>query len=258
MENFASSTFAKILVGSAFLVGGGIYLYNSFIKKNEGPKNQISDFVENYIEKIKEMIHKDQNWQYNLEILCHLNFIIDEVTESLLQVNENKIINERIHKVNDENEWEKMAIEYIEIKKKMKKKVIDEYIINLFEIDVANVSSALNFKLKNFDQNKNFTKLFKYDENEIEDVINKINDKLIDDCIFFASVKQIEYDKFIQQKMYSFNESDIRDIEIFELKIKDEFMNKFGFEPKYLYELLLKKEGDNAEKMILLINRVIY
>ena len=29
MENFASSTFAKILVGSAFLVGGGIYLYNS-------------------------------------------------------------------------------------------------------------------------------------------------------------------------------------------------------------------------------------
>lgn len=258
MDNFSSSTFTKILIGSAFVVGGGIYLYYSFIKKNEGSKNPVSDYVENYIEKIKEMIQNDQKWQYNIEILCHLNYVIEEVTESLLQLNESKIINERIHKVNNEKEWEKMAIEYIEIKKKMKKKVINEYIINLFGIDVENVSSALNFKLKNFEQNKNFTKLINFDENEVDDLMSKINGKIIDDCVFFASVKQIEYDKLIQQKMFNINESDIRDIELFELKIKDEFMDKFGFPSKYLYELLLKKEGDKGEKMILLINRVIY
>ena len=68
----------------------------------------------------------------------------------------------------------------------------------------------------------------------------------------------MNYDKLVESKINSFNELDTEELEDFTYKFKDDFMIRYGFDCKYLNEIMVKKEGDRAIQLNLLINRVIF
>ena len=57
----SSSFLIKTLIGSAFAIGGGLYLYFSLFKGDDNNQNIITDYIREYIKEIKERIEKDKN-----------------------------------------------------------------------------------------------------------------------------------------------------------------------------------------------------
>ena len=254
----SSSFLIKTLIGSAFAIGGGLYLYFSLFKGDDNNQKIITDYIREYIKEIKERIEKDKNWKYNMEILCHLNYIIDEIVNNEIKVNHSHLLKERLNSFDDHDKYIQSLTNYKEQFKIIKKKVMEKVIKQDFDIDIDNISAIMNIKLKNTPQNKSFHKYIPYDSSEYEDIIKEKDNKELDDCFFFASVNQVNYDKLVESKINSFNELDTEELEDFTYKFKDDFMIRYGFDCKYLNEIMVKKEGDRAIQLNLLINRVIF
>ena len=102
----------KFLTVSA-IAGSLYYMYKEFIKGESDPYKK---FINEYIGEIKKMISKNKDWKFDMNLLCHLNFIIDEISSN-------------------QNE--------------SKEKVINDVLINEYEIDVRDIKMILNDNLIN-------------------------------------------------------------------------------------------------------------
>ena len=263
----------KYLVGAGIFIGGMSYIYYTFLKGKfpfslslsfKSEKNSSNDFINIYLEKIKSeisLLYDQDNWIKNQKILCHINYLVDEI---IYDIKFNQKQN-----INYENDNDLRLFIY--------QNIINKY----FEKDFSDMLPYINDKLILLPENKNFIPLQRHDESYIIKIIQKIDKQKIEDSFFFASIKQIELDKLLNSifdndknnnnivnyiqvnKINEIVNSDkFKDILKFKQKFKKEFFEKYQFDCRYLFDIYYyfhnNTKESNKEDIHLLINKVIY
>ena len=95
----------KYILGAGFVIGGISYVYYNFLRgkfsfnkpsnKNEEQSN--NKYINIYLAKIKSQISllKDKkNWMYNQKILCHINYLVNEIIYDIKTNNQNNFQND--------------------------------------------------------------------------------------------------------------------------------------------------------------------
>lgn len=260
MESPLSSlSVSKIAIGIGFALFGGLYTYYHYFKTNS---NKYSQYITDYLREIKLMI-SNANGNINEVILCHINYIKNEIVVHIRNIINHSSIDER-RRSSLPN-----TAEYNVIYKETDT-INDSYLIETIEyikasLEPFDISDSLNYllltndNLINLPQNKQFTKLIPY---PLIDLPQGLTDEQIDDSFFFASVNQIDYDKLLE-KYYADSNSNEEiksaiQLRLFKQKFKDEFHMRYGYDCKYLPDLIINKDGLNAKKLIILINKVTF
>ena len=124
--------------------------------------------------------------------------------------------------------------------------------------------------------NKDFIPLQRHDESFIIKILKENDEQKIEDSFFFASVKQIELDKLLNNifdyenvgeignKNEVINSAKFNEIIKFKKAFKKEFFERYNFDSRFLIDVYFylhnKKEDaySNKEDIQLLINKVIY
>ena len=124
--------------------------------------------------------------------------------------------------------------------------------------------------------NKDFIPLQRHDEAFINKILKENDEQKIEDSFFFASVKQIELDKLLNNifdyenvgeignKNEVINSTKFNEVIKFKKAFKKEFFERYNFDSRFLIDVYFylhnKKEDaySNKEDIQLLINKVIY
>ena len=259
----------KYLVGAGLFIGGMSYIYYNFIKGKfsfylsfDNEKKSSNDFISMYLDKIKSQISllydKDKEvWIYNKKILCHINYLVNEI---IYDIKFNQKEN-----INYENDNDLKIFIY--------QNIINKY----FEKDLSDVLPYITDKLILLPENKDFLPLYRHDESYISKILKENDEQKIEDSFFFASVKQIELDKllnniFNNDNKYNNKEIDkineiintdkFKDVLKFKQKFKKEFYERYQFDCRYLFDvydyLYNEKKVSKKEDIQLLINKIIY
>ena len=260
----------KYLVGAGIFIGGMSYIYYTFLKGKfpfslsfKREQNSSNDFINIYLEKIKLQIsslYDKDNWMYNQKILCHINYLVNEIVYDI-KCNQKETIN-------CENDNDLKIFIY--------QNIINKYL----EKDFSDILPYINDNLILLPENKTFWPLQRHDESYFIKILQKIDKHKIEDSFYFASIKQIELDKLlnnifandknnnnnvnnIQVKINEIVNSDkFKDIIKFKQKFKKEFIEKYQFDCRYLFDIYYyfhnNKKELNKEDIHLLINKVIY
>lgn len=262
----------KYIIGAGFVIGGMSYIYYNYIrgkfsfsffscnKKNEN--KTFNNFINIYLEKIKSKISllpNKTNWIYNKKILCHINYLVNEI---IYDIKHNNNI-----KNNFQNDYELKLFIY--------QNIMSKY----FEIDFTDMIPFINDNLILLPDNKDFIPLERHDESNIKEIMKENDEQKIEDSFFFASVKQIELDKLLSnifdyennEEMNNTNNKIVNsdkfhEIIKFKQSFKKEFIERYNFDSKYLmdvyYYLHNKKNGESTlnskEDIYLLINKIVY
>ena len=261
---------AKIFFGSLFAVGTGYYIYKSFLS-SPSPKSVFLEYIDDYITSLKEQVSFITTSNSNsisiapsseMKVLAHVNFILEELILNELTEKHSEIIHQKRNTINNEAQYVEQCKKYFKLKQSIKQCVLASFQQNYnFEINDSS-KVFLNSNLINLNENKNFTKLIPFPESLYQDILNKHSKDEINDAFFFASCKQIEYDKLINESMNEINTSSIENDtlpEMFKEKFKDMFFIKYKFDCKYLPELVKEIEGkQQGDKLNCLINRIVF
>lgn len=232
----------KYVIGAGLVIGGMSYIYYNFIKgtssfffKNAKNKIYLSNYINLYLEKLKSKINSlypNNNWTDDIKILCHINYIVNEIN---------------IETKNSLNNLDDKEV----------KLFIYKNIINIFfEKDLTDLIPFINDNLIFLPENKNFKPLIKHED--ITEITSKNDEQKIEDCFFFASAKQLELDKLLENE--KFNEA-IKFKKVFKI----DFIQRYEFDPRFLidvYEYFHSTNKNSAENsvedMSLLINKICY
>ena len=262
----------KYIIGAGFVIGGMSYIYYNYIrgrfsfctfyKKNES--KTFNDYINIYLEKIKSkilLLSNKKNWIYDQKILCHINYLVNEIMCNIKHNNNNYSQN----KFKNDNE----------LKLFIYQNIINKY----FEKDLTDMIPFINDILILLPENKNFIPLERHDESDILGILKENDEQKIEDSFFFASVKQIELDKLLNNiydyenneqiniiKNKNINSDKFHDIIKFKQAFKKDFMERYHFDSKYLmdvYNYLHNKKNcestlNNKEDIYLLINKIVY
>ena len=259
-------TIIKYIVGAGFVLGGIGYIYYNFLEGKipfylpfKKDKNNSNDFINIYLEKIKskiESLYDKNNWISNQKILCHINYLVNEI----------------IYDIKNQQNSQKKFENDNDIKIFVYQNIINKYL----EKDLTNFIPFINDNLILLPENKDFIPLQRHDESYINKILEENDEQKIEDSFFFASVKQIELDKLlnnifdydnndeINDKNEIINSEKFNEIIKFKKSFKKEFLERYGFDSKYLmdvYYYLHNKKNDNSsnkEDIQLLINKIIY
>jgi len=258
----------KYIIGAGFVIGGMSYVYYNFLKGKfpfyfpAKAENKCSDdFINLYLEKIKSkisLLHDKSNWTSDQKILCHINYLVNEIIYDIKQKN---IKNDQINFDNDDD-----------IRLFVYTNIINKYLGQ----DLTEMIPFINDNLILLPVNKDFIPLQRHDESIINKILNENDEQKIEDSFFFASVKQIELDKLLNNifdyenvgeignKNEVINSEKFNEIIKFKKAFKKEFFERYNFDSRYLIEVYTylhnKKEEtySNKEDIQLLINKVIY
>lgn len=260
----------KYIIGAGFVIGGMSYIYYNFLggklpsylsnylsyKKESKSSN---DFINIYLEKIKSkisLLYDKNNWIYNQKILCHINYLVNEIIYDIK------------HNENGENKFENDN----DLKLFIYQNIINKY----FKKDLTQMIPFINDNLILLPENKDFVPLQRHDESYILLILKENDEQKIEDSFFFASVKQIELDKLLNNifdydnnednfnnKNEIINSSKFNEIIKFKQAFKKEFLERYNYDSKYLtdvyYYLHNNKKNDNSkEDIYLLINKIVY
>ena len=257
----------KYIVGAGFVIGGMSYIYYNFLEGKipfylpyKKEKKSSNDFVNIYLEKIKSkitLLYDKNNWISNQKILCHINYLVNEIIYIIK------------HQQNDQKKFETDN----DIKIFIYQNIINKYL----EKDLTDIIPYINDNLILLPENKDFIPLQRHDEIYIIKILEENDKQKIEDSFFFASVKQIELDKLlnnifnydnneeISYKNEIFNFEKFKEIIKFKKLFKKEFLKRYGFDSRYLmdvYYYLHNKKNNNSssnkEDIQLLINKIIY
>ena len=258
MDN--SNKLVKYFLGFTFVVGGLSYLYYTYFSKDNNEK-YINEYINKYLLSLKSYISQFSNdlWKYNTTLLCHLNFIINEIVSKVKEIDYPNLDNNRIKIFDKENEWKEQIKKDNKIFNLIKKDIINKIISNILNIEINDLIPILNDNLILLKDNEKFSKLIPYDDDIINYIIENKEEKKIEEAFFFASVKQIELNKLLEKKFSDIeNINNFSEIEDFKLKFKDEFLYRYEFNCKFLPEIMIKKNGEKGVSFNLLINKIIY
>ena len=258
MDN--SNKLVKYFLGFTFVVGGLSYLYYTYFSKDNNEK-YINEYINKYLLSLKSYISQFSNdlWKYNTTLLCHLNFIINEIVSKVKEIDYPYLDNNRIKIFEKENEWKEQIKKDNKLFNLIKKDIIIKMISNIINIEISDLIPILNDNLILLKDNEKFSKLIPYDDDIINYIIESKDEKTIEEAFFFASVKQVELNKLLEKKFSNIeNINNFSEIEEFKFKFKDEFIYRYGFDCKFLPEIMLKKNGDKGVSFNLLINKIIY
>ena len=258
MDN--SNKLVKYFLGFTFVVGGLSYLYYTYFTKDNFEK-YINEYINKYLLSLKSYISQFSNdlWKYNTTLLCHLNFIINEIVSKVKEIDYPNLDNNRIKIFDKENEWKEQIKKDNKIFNLIKKDIIIKMISNIINIEISDLIPILNDNLILLKDNEKFSKLIPYDDDIINYIIENKEEKKIEEAFFFASVKQIELNKLLEKKFSDIeNINNFSEIEDFKLKFKDEFLYRYEFNCKFLPEIMIKKNGEKGVSFNLLINKIIY
>lgn len=252
-------SYTKIAIGLGFALFGGLYTFYYYFKSQT---NKYSKYIDDYLHEISTMLC-NSNGNFDECVLCHINYVKNEIINHLRNKSHNNQIDvKRRSSLMNEQEYNQLLKETNTINNSYQIEAI-EYIKSTLE--PFDISSSLNYllliqdKLIDLPQNKNFEKLIQYPSIELP---QRLTNEQIDDSFFFASVNQIEYDKLLS-KYYEAKKSNEEiqlaiQLQLFKQRFKDEFYNKYGYNCKYITDLVLNKDGLNAKKLSVLINKVTY
>ena len=258
MDN--SNKLVKYFLGFTFVVGGLSYLYYTYFTKDNFEK-YINEYINKYLLSLKSYISQFSNdlWKYNTTLLCHLNFIINEIASKVKEIDYPYLDNNRIKIFEKEKEWKEQIKKDNKLFNLIKKDIIIKMISNIINIEISDLIPILNDNLILLKDNEKFSKLIPYDDDIINYIIESKDEKTIEEAFFFASVKQVELNKLLEKKFSNIeNINNFSEIEEFKFKFKDEFIYRYGFDCKFLPEIMLKKNGDKGVSFNLLINKIIY
>ena len=258
MDN--SNKLVKYFLGFTFVVGGLSYLYYTYFSKDNNEK-YINEYINKYLLSLKSYISQFSNdlWKYNTTLLCHLNFIINEIVSKVKEIDYPYLDNNRIKIFEKEKEWKEQIKKDNKLFNLIKKDIIIKMISNIINIEISDLIPILNDNLIFLKDNEKFSKLIPYDDDIINYIIESKDEKKIEEAFFFASVKQVELNKLLEKKFSNIeNINNFSEIEEFKFKFKDEFIYRYGFDCKFLPEIMLKKNGDKGVSFNLLINKIIY
>ena len=258
MDN--SNKLVKYFLGFTFVVGGLSYLYYTYFSKDNNEK-YINEYINKYLLSLKSYISQFSNdlWKYNTTLLCHLNFIINEIASKVKEIDYPYLDNNRIKIFEKEKEWKEQIKKDNKLFNLIKKDIIIKMISNIINIEISDLIPILNDNLILLKDNEKFSKLIPYDDDIINYIIESKDEKTIEEAFFFASVKQVELNKLLEKKFSNIeNINNFSEIEEFKFKFKDEFIYRYGFDCKFLPEIMLKKNGDKGVSFNLLINKIIY
>jgi hypothetical protein len=258
----------KYIIGAGFVIGGMSYVYYNFLKGkfpfyfSAKKENKCSDdFINLYLEKIKSkisLLYDKKSWTSDQKILCHINYLVNEIIYDIKQ-NNNK--NAQINFNNDDD-----------IKLFVYNNIINKYLGQ----DLTDMIPFINDNLILLPVNKDFIPLQRHDENFINKILKDNDEQKIEDSFFFASVKQIELDKLLNNifdyenvgeignKNEVINSAKFNEIIKFKKAFKKEFLERYNFDSRFLIDVYFylhnKKEDaySNKEDIQLLINKVIY
>ena len=258
----------KYIIGAGFVIGGMSYVYYNFLKGKfpfyfpAKKENKCSDdFINLYLEKIKSkisLLYDKKSWTSDQKILCHINYLVNEIIYDIKQ-NNNK--NAQINFNNDDD-----------IKLFVYNNIINKYLGQ----DLTDMIPFINDNLILLPVNKDFIPLQRHDEDFINKILKDNDEQKIEDSFFFASVKQIELDKLlnnifdyenvgeIENKNEVINSAKFNEIIKFKKAFKKEFFERYNFDSRFLIDVYFylhnKKEeaNSNKEDIQLLINKVIY
>jgi hypothetical protein len=258
----------KYIIRVGFVIGGMSYVYYNFLKGKfpfyfpAKKENKCSDdFINLYLEKIKSkisLLYDKKGWTSDQKILCHINYLVNEIIYDIKQ-NNNK--NAQINFNNDDD-----------IKLFVYNNIINKYLGQ----DLTDMIPFINDNLILLPVNKDFIPLQRHDENFINKILKDNDEQKIEDSFFFASVKQIELDKLLNNifdyenvgeignKNEVINSAKFNEIIKFKKAFKKEFFERYNFDSRFLIDVYFylhnKKEEaySNKEDIQLLINKVIY
>ena len=256
----SSNKIVKYFLGFSFVIGSLSYIYYTYFSKDKNEK-YLNEYIDKYLESLKSYISQFSNelWKYNTNLLCHLNFIINEILSKVKEIEYPLLDKNRIKIFENEKEWKEQIKKDNEQMNFIKNEIITKLIPKILNIETKDIIPILNDKLILLKENEKFCKLIPYEENIINSIIEKIDEQKIEDSFFFASVKQIELNKLVEQKFSNIeNLNNLSEIEDFKNKFKDEFIYRYGFNCKFLPEIMIKKNGDKGVSFNLLINKIIY
>jgi hypothetical protein len=215
---------------------GGAYV---MLKKLSKPR--LNAFIEEYFQEIEVMIAKNKDKTIPLEIIGHVFQIITEIEEYLYNLENHDLEEERIAVINNEQQYRMLFAETMEVR--------NEY----YEKATKLVEDRLKISLAQLDET-----LRGMDIKETKDVLRKAKkpyknvpeiekSKVREAFIYWVQQKK-QNERFAQEQMYIMNlNPDYRNramanIYFIKNKLKDEIKSKFGFEDKYMDQLIEKHD----------------
>ena len=258
----------KYIIGAGFVIGGMSYIYYNFLKGKfpfyfpvKAENKYSDDFINLYLENIKSkisLLHDKSNWTSDQKILCHINYLVNEIIYDIKQKNHKNV---QINFNNDDD-----------IRLFVFNNIINKYLGQ----DLTEMIPFINDNLILLPVNKDFIPLQRHDEAFINKILKENDEQKIEDSFFFASVKQIELDKLLNNifdyenvgeignKNEVINSAKFNEIIKFKKAFKKEFFERYNFDSRFLIDVYFylhnKKEDaySNKEDIQLLINKVIY
>ena len=184
----SSNKIVKYFLGFSFVIGSLSYIYYTYFSKDKNEK-YLNEYIDKYLESLKSYISQFSNelWKYNTNLLCHLNFIINEILSKVKEIEYPLLDKNRIKIFENEKEWKEQIKKDNEQLNFIKNEIITKLIPKILNIETKDIIPILNDKLILLKENEKFCKLIPYEEKIINSIIETIGEQKIEDSFFCFS-----------------------------------------------------------------------
>jgi len=236
MEN--KKTFLYVISGGALvsLAVSGLYY---FWKRLSKPK--LSAWVEEYMNEIEVMLKERKDGHISVEAIGHIFQVITEVEENLYVHQNADLEEERVDAIGRDQQYRLLFAETMETRNEYYEKAT-KYVEDRLKISIGELDEVLK----------------KFSPKETKDILKKAKKKYTDvpevkqsavreAFIYFVKQKKLN-EKFSQEQIYIMNLNPehrnraMANIYFIKNKLKDEIKAKFGFDEKYLDQLVEKHD----------------